>query len=786
MDQDRTSVHGCSRVDHYSISFPSGASGTCAPAIVEITAHDILESPTNVSSGIVMNLSTQSGSGLWGALISGGGTWAPSGSNDGLATYTWPGGESTVQVYLTHTTVITENINVNDGSATELAGDPVEDPDIDFSSTPIIRITQTGTSADSVATQIAGKGSNTAPGQTLYVQLKQSGVTFFGQDACEVPGAYSGNRTVQVAAECLDPASCAGRQVTVENNGGTPVTVNTYNSGGVPASTAAWTSVTMNFDGSGTNTDDNKASLVVNYPDAGLVKLHFDATMNPSGPGTPNLTFSGSSNAFVVRPFGFRIDNFNPANPAATDQNGGIFTKAGASFTADISAVVWQAGDDTDMDGIPDSSANLSDNAVTPNFGNESSPVTINVSHTLVAPAGGQSGTLSGAGLSSGFVNGIMTAKVMSWNEVGIIQLNVNEGNNNYLGGGQDITGVIPYLGRFTPAGLTVAVQGSTTFENACTAGTAPFTYQDQAFYYGPTANDAPRLRIKGVDTSGNVTKNYDSTEFFKLTTTLPRTYTDQAGPAASFEPPIIDTDVTVLNLGNYNGNIDLRLDNGTNGDAFMYSRTTAEAPFNASVLLTFAGSGLVDSDGICYDGDGDGICEGSINTDDDFVFGTISGAELRFGRLVIGEEVSSELIDMNVPLTAEYYNGSGYVVNQDDQCTGIASTDLVMSNTLESMQTDGNIQVCEAGGSTSMTVTNNPFVSGDGLLTFTAPGTACEGFTDIQVDLSTLGLDYLRFDWNDDDGMNDGPYDDDPTGRATFGILSRPKEIIYTREPWN
>ena len=266
----------------------------------------------------------------------------------------------------------------------------------------------------------------------------------------------------------------------------------------------------------------------------------------------------------------------------------------------------------------------------------------------------------------------------------------------------------------------------------------------------------------------------------------MPRSYTDQAGVAANFEPPIVDAGVTIINLNNYNGNIDLRLDNATNGDAFMYSRVSAEGPFTANTLLTFAGAGLIDADGVCYDGDGDGNCEGTFNNDDDFVFGNIGGANLRFGRLRIDTEVSSEQIAMNVPLLAEYYNGTSYVLNPDDQCTGIARTELTLASPFQSAETDGDVQICEAGGTSTMTVTNDPFASGDGNLVFTPPGANCEGYTDILIDLSVLGLDHLKFDWDDEDGMNNGPYDDDPSGRATFGILSRPKEVIYTREPWN
>ena len=65
--------------------------------------------------------------------------------------------------------------------------------------------------------------------------------------------------------------------------------------------------------------------------------------------------------------------------------------------------------------------------------------------------------------------------------------------------------------------------------------------------------------------------------------------------------------------------------------------------------------------------------------------------------------------------------------------------------------------------------------------------------FADITVDLTNspgIGMEYLMFDWDGEDQPEGSPdgyiYDDNPTGRATFGIISRPKQVIYTREPWN
>jgi len=240
---------------------------------------------------------------------------------------------------------------------------------------------------------------------------------------------------------------------------------------------------------------------------------------------------------------------------------------------------------------------------------------------------------------------------------------------------------------------------------------------------------------------------------------------------------------VTLNGDTDYDGIGTLATASDINGDILRYGRINSKAPFAASIDLVIPAADLTDTDTdpVCYDATNDGSC-------DIFTIANIGGANLRFGRLVIGNEVSSEQIPLNAPLTAEYYNGTGYVVNTADVCTGIANTDLELDSSVEVDQIDATIDVSNAvgcaDGTTALTV--GPFVAGTGQMTFTAPGEACTGFTDISIDLSSLGLDHLLFDWDDEDGMNDGPHNDNPQGRATFGIISRPKEIIYTREPWN
>jgi len=45
--------------------------------------------------------------------------------------------------------------------------------------------------------------------------------------------------------------------------------------------------------------------------------------------------------------------------------------------------------------------------------------------------------------------------------------------------------------------------------------------------------------------------------------------------------------------------------------------------------------------------------------------------------------------------------------------------------------------------------------------------------------------MTFLQYDWDDDDDLGDGPYDDNPAGRGAFGVFEGPREFIYIREPW-
>ena len=219
----------------------------------------------------------------------------------------------------------------------------------------------------------------------------------------------------------------------------------------------------------------------MNYPEVGEVRLHARYRMSPSAEW-----MLGGSNLFVVRPFAFSVSA--TGNPGAASPAGLMFTSAGTDFSANVSAVLWEAADDTDNDGIaddhddinPGNNANLMDNAIAFNYGQETSAEQVSLTALLDQPAGGNNPGLSGGTSISIFNSGIGTTNTIRYDEVGIIEISAAISDGNYLGIGVSETGDVHgnsgYVGRFNPAQYAVT---SSSITPACSA---TFTYARQPF----------------------------------------------------------------------------------------------------------------------------------------------------------------------------------------------------------------------------------------------------------------------------------------------------------------
>lgn len=786
-------------VDHYDIDFSTATGITCEPISVTITAKDATNNTAVHTALSTIDLSTNTLLGTWVSRTAGTGIFTPGATGTGLADYQFPIGENTVTLVFSYTALATPpvdsvNINItsspNETSGTAPGdtdpGDGTDDPSIDFRDA-IFRIVDSAATPINITAKLAGRPSDTAATgffQDLYLQAIET-VT-----ATECTGTFESQNDVivELAAECNNPIMCASVQVQIDDDSGTPVSIpgNTNASVTTYSPTAGAGSVQLDFD------TDSKTPLHFVYSDAGQISLHARYDIDP-----PNLSYvSGSSNAFVVKPFGFDIDNaaqrasdwlqsptglngtrVGPVDDTSWAQTASdsIFVDAGENFNITVRAVVWQSGDDTSpVDGVPDIGVNLTDNALTPNFGDESATELVDVTHSKVEPtgAGTVNGTLTGGdNLDFTGTGGTLTTAI-SWDEVGIIDLIATLDStidSEYLAGGSGVTTTHEDFGRFTPYAFE-ATTNIPIFGPAC----GSFSYIGQSFTYTTSPIISLTAKAKGIAPAfGNTTQNYTGA-FFKLTDTKlvvdgNRTYSAAVGAldlGNVLVPVPLAVDPTIVNTGSGTATLTF-----SDGGGIAFTRGNPENPFDADIALSLD---VLDEDDI-FAGNGSGVNQNPVN------FGTASAGigidftgankEQRWGRLVLDNAFGSELLPVEQPLRTEYQSSGNFITNADDSCTPYTSASISFSNH-NGITAGANLTAAGTGSlMNGVDDTANPVILSNSLLE--------TGSVDITYALG-LPLYWLQYDWDSDTN-----HDNDPFSRATWGIFSGPDEFIYIRERW-
>ncbi len=764
-------------IDHFAINHDTTAIN-CQAEPITITAHNADHSISTAYAG-TLNLSTTTGKGDW-TIITGLGTLNNGVANDGIATYNMVAGDLGVVVLgLKDTTVETVNINVTDGVLSEITGTALasEDRNLAFAQSGFVFLADAVPS--SITTQIGGKASNLAPGnQVLELQAIRTSDT---TGACEA--ALQGVQQIELAFECRNPATCTANQFSI--NGGTATNI----AGNGLAAVSNYTPVSLDFG----NATDTTASFVMNYPDVGEMQLYArynipldDGSKTPSG-----VYMSGNSNIFVERPFGFYVTA--AGNPAATSAAGSVYTQAGADFTTSVTAVLYQAADDGDANGIADghndtnpaNNANLSDNIAALNYGQEAVTENLVLSSLLDQPSGGIDPGLQGGTTLSTFVNGVASSNTVRFDEVGIIEMAANLADNDYLGIGAALTANIAgksgYVGRFIPSYFVIT---SPLLTNRSDIASCPdtFTYMNENFRAGYN------LQAHNAQATSAITQNYIGA-FAKL-------------------------DTSVLADMNYGAT-----DTGTNLTTRLGVTSTGTfvagvAPVMATLQLLRAstpdggysnfkiGIAPTDSDGVALLATNINLSlDGGTNT-----HGLLSQTDLRYGRLNLQNTFGSELNALSMKMTTEYYlNATAeFVTNVDDSCTTRSTADVLLYNDQEPKagRTLGNTVINIGGGNTSTLTSISPFVAGQSTLTFSAPGV--EGYVDIEMQTPSWLL-------SDIDGIDQGiggpgmhctpglaatnpafiagcaangnSVDEIPYARGNFGIFRGSDNVIYTRE---
>lgn len=746
-----------SPVDHVLINAPANAM-TSAVVPVVISPHSSTHAV--VSGTPLINLSTSTGSGDW-SIITGAGTFVPGAANSGLASYTYAAGETSATFGFSSSAAGTVTLNVaGAGGVDLLASTPIAEKAnvINFSVATFVF-----TSSACVHNLAFG-----SPGQCALVNWSPrtagqalANVYITSVDTAGVPTrlhpVQPRTRNLQFALSCHDPIAHAGIQATFSATA-TSLPLCASN-GALPASWS--TGVDLTFAGGSPST----GPYSFRYDDVGRVELWLR--------NSAATTERGSSGTFVVKPADFVLSNIKRSrdgflNPAAADATGTAFVKAGEAFTATVTAV-------------------NAVNVTTPNFGKELAAESVKLVPTLKAGLGllhnpavtcadpttatiCDTTTIPGVQTPKfgAFVNGVATGVNFAWDEVGVVTLAGQIGDADYLGAG-DVTGTASanigrfYLGKFA---LQNAVIEDRT--DLCDAGVlisdgvtpcSAFTYMDEQadafFSLVPTS-------LKNAVVQNYIDSATATNDFAKLDPTIFAGLNVAAVDRTTTGGPHYLT-ARISNAG-------VPAASCLTAPCFQNGEATVSVPFKlvrnaaADGVYTAVSIGIsaTDSDGAAVEGVGvasTGLCNNpnvvdcyDLNTDatagnDRSLIGV---TEFRHGRSRVSNVHGSERLPLPLMITAEYWNGTSFVVSSGDN---ISSLTLLLNNYQRNL----------TAALTTLTV--GLFVDGKLQASLSAPGDKKGG----SVDISVTSPSYLPGN----------------TGRATFGAFKGPNELIYLREAY-
>ncbi|MCG8613025.1 MAG: LamG domain-containing protein, partial [Pseudomonadales bacterium] len=712
-------------LDHFRITH-AGTGLNCEAEPITIAAYDSSGAVVTSFDGTI-TLSTSTGNGDWLTDGNESGTLNGSSDDSGNATYMFAAADQgSVVLLLKNTHSETVNIDVDAAGTSEHVD---YDDNLVFAETGFRFLANDNPNA--ISTQIANKNFASAPGeQDIKIEAIR---TSDESGACEA--FLTGSQDIEFAFECRQPTTCS--------SGGFDMTINgqaiSENSANNVSSYQTVTGLDFGDDG------ENQATISVNYPDAGRVRLHARLQLEDES-GTATETISGSSNEFVVRPAGFCVkateSNSDCTAPSFSDCT--VFKKAGGNFFASFQAVGWETAGEND-------SAFCSGNEVLPNFQLTGVPI----APVLPSGHGGVVGNISipQVDFMPG-TNGDVTL-TQRYDEVGAMQLTLGSGVISYLGTTIS-TSTSDTIGRFIPDRFSVEMLDPGTLEASCNG----FSYIGENIRY----EVVPELRITpwAAAPDNSVTTNYTisnaDNDFRKLQVSdIVRSFSGQDSSQTGTDG------VTLLSVSNTftSASISSALNGvmqytfGLN-DSFTYNHDSSSqvAPFTANIDLSVIS--LQDSD--------------LVSAESLPVTISPAGHPLRYGRWRAENAFGSDLMDLPMLARVEYWSGSQFLVNELDNCTNI--TGLMSTNP----DVDPDFIDIPIGTGSSDVLFNAILSAGDASLSMTAPGAGNEG--QIQLSFDLLSVPWLQFDWDQDGSPNTSL-----SVKATFGRFRGHDRIIYWKE---
>ncbi len=501
------------------------------------------------------------------------------------------------------------------------------------------------------------------------------------------------------------------------------------------------------------------APLVVDYADAGEITI--DVGFVGTGP-LSGLRMSGSD-SLVFYPAALIASAANGAGTAldAASASAAPIHAAGGVFTLSVSAVNEQGAVTRGYQPQATDRLRFYVQRTAPGSGFDgvlNVPGAGEVVSALNPPGG--VGDYQPVGVQPAeFVGGVFNSSAATYSEVGLITLHLLD--SDYMG--HEITAAALPIGRFIPASL----QGAGSIVNRVATGGCvgdSFTYMGEQLRLS--------VQLMALNAAGGVTRNYQGSYAHLSGAGLVR-FSGSPGNTLGAVSDGVDLSARLV-LG------DVTLSSPwvagaaiLDIDLALRAAARPDGPYDETRLaLTLSDADGVPLQVVDTDIDGDG-------TADHVGLGT---TRLRRGRVSLGNAHGSELRDLAVPLSIQYFAGAnvGFTTHALDDCTTVAAALLSDADAGDALALSDTCIIDQAGisganacaaGTAGVQYRANA-QAGEFALNLLAPGAGRTGAVRVSVDAPA----WAEFDWG-------GAGDADPVGTATFGIYSRESGIIYQRE---
>ncbi len=493
-----------------------------------------------------------------------------------------------------------------------------------------------------------------------------------------------------------------------------------------------------------------------------------DVSVRISFPTTSPTVTTCSTDNYAIRPnslsFTVTDDDWETAGTTRALDNtstpGGTVHKAGRPFT--ITATAYNGA------GVP---------AITTNYAG--TPTASIVSHIIPTSClNGTACTLSGGTFTDGTPSdGIVRSVTASYAEVGAFNMQLTDTSFAAVDASDSstaeryVTSGAVAVGRFVPDHFSLS-SGSRT--PACTTGGSLLSYMDQPFTLVAT--------LVAQNFAGGTTENYHPSSG------------GYAPATVAWQAENADSGTNLNGAGTRLTNVASAWTNGS----YVLNSTTAtfirlgspDGPYDGLQL----GVQLTDPDGPVLGGlDMNAATSGACAPCTAKAVGAPISA--RYGRLRLLNAYGSELLDIRVPVRAEYFTSTNtWSLNSADNCTVVPSSSIALGNHLPP----------PAGTSVSATnmgvaptdhrpVSNLTLTGGSGTIVLSKPNPVATGSFDMVLNLGTgivspnscatgtfaggtaASLTYLLGNWCG------GSYDRAPSARVKLGAAKAP--YIYLRE---